>query len=129
MDLKVENEQCKIFYNLISTVILINIQYLFVPSFLSIVLVYSWLTMVNEIIFTGFGVFAGQEITNSSKEAVFKLPDHLEFGGRKFSVKKIEVPVTYDAADDVVKKIWSNKPALVFSMFLKFRIKIKIKNF
>lgn len=68
---------------------------------------------MHEIIVTGFGKFAGQDDGNASKEAVFKLPDYLECNSKKISIKKIEVPVIYTAADEIVEKIWSNNPALV----------------
>ncbi|XP_053692613.1 pyroglutamyl-peptidase 1-like [Sabethes cyaneus] len=46
-------------------------------------------------------------------KAVKLLPAVYRLDNEEYAVKKLQIPVTYAAVDDVVPKIWSEKPTLV----------------
>lgn len=64
----------------------------------------------NVIHVTGFDVFRGFTKANPSWDAVSQLPDFVDFNGKRFSIVKHRVPVTYSAVDDKIKEIWINQP-------------------
>lgn len=68
--------------------------------------------MSRTIYVTGFGPFAGHEERNASWEAVKLLPDTYHHKNIEYRVKKLEIPVTYEAVDAVVPKIWNENPAV-----------------
>ncbi|XP_053696171.1 pyroglutamyl-peptidase 1-like [Sabethes cyaneus] len=77
----------------------------------------------NKVIFvTGFGPFAGHEERNASWEAVKLLPDTYQFKNVQYPIKKLQVPVTYDAVDAVVPRIWNENPTLVIHVGVHGRI-------
>ncbi|XP_055593459.1 pyroglutamyl-peptidase 1 [Uranotaenia lowii] len=78
--------------------------------------------MSKTIFVTGFGPFAGHEERNASWEAVKLLPDRYLYKGINYVVRKLEIPVTYEAVNAVVPKIWNEKPALVIHVGVHGRI-------
>ncbi|XP_019931608.2 pyroglutamyl-peptidase 1 [Aedes albopictus] len=78
--------------------------------------------MSRIIYVTGFGPFAGHEERNASWEAVKLLPDTYHHKNIEYRVKKLEIPVTYEAVDAVVPKIWNENPALVIHVGVHGRI-------
>jgi pyroglutamyl-peptidase len=64
------------------------------------------------IFITGFGVFGGHEKVNASWEAVKLIPDRLTVKNEEYLVKKLEIPVVYDAVNDVVPQIWAENPVV-----------------
>lgn len=79
-------------------------------------------TKSRIIYVTGFGPFAGHEERNASWEAVKLLADWLRYKNVQFKVKKLEIPVTYEAVDAILPKIWSENPALVIHVGVHGRI-------
>ncbi|XP_055637036.1 pyroglutamyl-peptidase 1 [Toxorhynchites rutilus septentrionalis] len=78
--------------------------------------------MSRTIFVTGFGPFAGHEERNASWEAVKLLPDRCSYKNVTYAIKKIQIPVTYEAVDDVVPKIWREHPTLVIHVGVHGRI-------
>ncbi|EAT46650.1 AAEL002225-PA [Aedes aegypti] len=79
--------------------------------------------MVTSTIYvTGFGPFAGHEERNASWEAVKLLPDSYQHKDTTYRVKMLEIPVTYEAVDAVVPKIWNDNPTLVIHVGVHGRI-------
>lgn len=64
----------------------------------------------NVIQVTGFGPFRDFIDVNPSWEAVSRLPDHIEHNGKKLIVEKHKIAVTYEAVDEIVPKLWQEKP-------------------
>ncbi|XP_058453906.1 pyroglutamyl-peptidase 1 [Malaya genurostris] len=78
---------------------------------------------MSKVIFvTGFGPFAGHEERNASWEAVKLLPDSYQHQHGKYIMKKLQIPVTYEAVDAAVPKIWSQNPTLVIHVGVHGRI-------
>lgn len=70
---------------------------------------FEW-TERNVIHVTGFGPFRQFEAGNPSWDAVSRLPDFIEHNDRKLTIEKHKVPVTYEAVDEIVPKLWKTKP-------------------
>ena len=67
----------------------------------------------KKIIFvTGFGPFENHLEKNASWEAVKLLPDELTFQNSSFEIRKLEVPVTYEAVNNAVPQIWKENPCV-----------------
>lgn len=67
------------------------------------------------IVVTGFGPFQGHEQVNASWEAVRQLPDVLELGGVEYSIRKMEIPVSYDDVELALKDVWALDPLVSIS--------------
>ncbi|XP_058818797.1 pyroglutamyl-peptidase 1 [Topomyia yanbarensis] len=78
--------------------------------------------MSRTIFVTGFGPFAGHEERNASWEAVKLLPDSYQHHKVKYTIQKLQIPVTYEAVDAAVPKIWNQNPALVIHIGVHGRI-------
>lgn len=66
--------------------------------------------MSNLIVVSGFGPFRKHEKVNASWEAVKHLPDEVDFAGKKFPIRKIEIPVEYAEVEKTVQEIWKLNP-------------------
>lgn len=64
----------------------------------------------KTIVVTGFGPFRGHEQVNPSWEAVKLLPDVLEYEGKQYPVKKMEIPVAYADVDGSLEDVWADDP-------------------
>ncbi|XP_063700365.1 pyroglutamyl-peptidase 1 [Culicoides brevitarsis] len=67
----------------------------------------------NLIIVTGFDIFVGHEIRNASWEAVKLLPSTIKHEEVEYSIDTLKVPVSYEAVDEIIPKIWARNPKLV----------------
>lgn len=66
--------------------------------------------MENVVYVTGFGPFKGHEEKNASWEAVKLLPDSITVREKVFTLRKEEVPVTYEQVNSKVPEIWKPNP-------------------
>lgn len=77
----------------------------------------------NIVHVTGFGPFSGFEVKNPSWEAASQLPSVIKVKEEKYRIVKHNVPVTYKDVDEIVAKLWSDKPAVSISSHARwFRI-------